>query len=230
MASKVLVVDDDPAFRKMIKKYLETHHFSVVDADNGSDAILFAREVRPDLVLSDAEMPGLDGHSLCRVLKQDPALKTIPILLMSGSRIQDQNILAGLEGGADDYLLKPFSMLVLVAKIQAALRRRENSTDMTGKLKESGFEFDPVGRSVKIDGKPVSLTRKEFDLLALLVSKPGHVMSFSYLLEAVWGYDLADYNDSSTIDVHVSHLRKKLGPSVAKRIVNLKGVGYKFEA
>jgi DNA-binding response OmpR family regulator len=229
MVPKVMLVDDDPAFRKMIKKYLGSHEFAVIDADNGSDALLLARETRPNLVLSDAEMPGLDGHGLCRVFKKEPDLKAIPFVLMSGSRVEDENILAGLEGGADDYLLKPFSMPVLVAKIQTVLRRYENASDTSGKLKESGLELDPVGRSVKINGKPASLTRKEFDLLTLLVSKPGHVFSPSFLLETVWGYDLADYNDGSTIDVHISHLRKKLGPGVAKRIVNLKGVGYKFE-
>ncbi len=91
------------------------------------------------------------------------------------------------------------------------------------------MELDPAGRAVKINGKPVSLTRKEFDLLTLLVRKPGHVLNTPFLLETIWGYDLADYNDPGTVEVHISHLRKKLGPRVGKSIVNLKGIGYKFE-
>jgi DNA-binding response OmpR family regulator len=229
MAPKILLVDDDAAFRKMMKRYLETHDFSVVDTDNGSQALLLARETKPDLVLSDAEMPGLDGHGLCRVIRQEPDLQSIPIILMSGSRIQDKNVLAGLEGGADDYMLKPFSNPVLVAKIQVVLRRYEGSSKTAKLMEKCGMELDPAGRSVRINGKPVSLTRKEFDLLTLLLQKPGRVLNTPYLLETIWGYDLADYNDPGTVEVHISHLRKKLGPKIAKHIINLKGIGYKFE-
>lgn len=229
MAPKILLVDDDDSFRKMLKRYLETHNFSVVDTDNGSQALLIAREMKPDLVLSDAEMPGLDGHSLCRVLRQEPSLQSIPIILMSGALIKDTNVLAGLEGGADDYLLKPFSNPVLAAKIQGVLRRYEGTSKTSHLLEKCGMELNPAGRSVKINGKPVTLTRKEFDLLTLFLQKPGRVLNTPYLLETIWGYDLGDYNDPGTVEVHISHLRKKLGPKVGKNIINLKGIGYKFE-
>lgn len=222
-------MDDDAAFRKMIKRYLESRSFSVIETDDGSQALLLAKEVKPDLVLSDAEMPGLDGHTLCRVIKKETSLQSVPVILMSGTMVQDKNILAGLEGGADDYMLKPFSMPVMAAKIQTVLRRYENVSHAAEKLKKCGMELDPSGRTVKINGKPATLTRKEFDLLTLLVSKPGRVLTTAFLLEAVWGYDLADYNDPGTVEVHISHLRKKLGPKIAPHIVNMKGVGYKFE-
>jgi DNA-binding response OmpR family regulator len=148
---------------------------------------------------------------------------------MTGSKIDERSILAGFEGGADDYVLKPFSFPVLSARIQAVLRRYENASQNGEKLKGKGLELDPAGRTLKVNGKAVSLTRKEFDLLTLLVSRPGRVLGVPFLLENVWGYDLADYNDPSTVEVHISHLRKKLGPVMAKHIVNMTGNGYKFE-
>ena len=119
---------------------------------------------------------------------------------------------------------------MLRARILTVLKRYETATKMDGMLKKAGIELDPAGRTVKVNGTPVSLTRKEFDLLATLIAKPGRVLSVSYLLETVWGYDPADYNDPGTVEVHISHLRKKLGPKLAKRITNLTGHGYKFEA
>ncbi len=229
MHYRILVVDDDPAIRRLIKQYLERHSLSVIIADNGSDALILAKEGHPDIVLSDAEMPGLDGHALVRVLRQETATRSIPLILMSESKIDEKNILAGFEGGADDYILKPCSMPVLMARIQAVLRRYQNASDNPETLKNCGMELDPAGRTIKMNGEFLSLTRKEFDLLTLLISKPGRVLSVPYLLETVWGYDLTDYNDPGTVEVHISHLRKKLKPQIAKRIVNVTGNGYKFQ-
>lgn len=228
MAQKILVVDDDEVVRKVIKKFLTGNGLSVVLTDNGSEALLLIRESRPDLLLLDAEMPGLDGFAVCRVLKKEAATRQIPIIIMSGNRIDDQDMVEGFEGGADDYIVKPFSLQVLRARIQAVLRRYQSSPAMEIALKKSGIELDPAGRTVKIKGKPISLTRKEFDLLAALISSAGRVLSVSVLLETVWGYDPADYNDPGTVEVHVSHLRKKLGPKTEKHIVNVIGHGYKF--
>jgi DNA-binding response OmpR family regulator len=137
--------------------------------------------------------------------------------------------LAGFAGGADDYVLKPFSLPVLVARIEAVLRRYSAASDCRDKLKRSGIELDAAGRSAKVAGKAVAMTRKEFDLLTQLVSKPGRALSIPYLLETVWGYDPADYNDPATVEVHICHLRKKLGSKLGKRIVAVTGHGYKFE-
>ncbi|MBI4385916.1 MAG: response regulator transcription factor [Elusimicrobia bacterium] len=227
---KILLVDDDTAILSLVKRYMSAHGFSIVMTDNGSEALFLVRESRPDLILVDAEMPGLDGYSVCRVLKQEAATRAIPIIIMSGNKIEEKDILSGFERGADDYVLKPFSLPVLKARIEAVWRRYEASARSDGKLKKAGIEIDPSGRTVKISDNEIQLTRKEFDLLATLLSKAGRVLSVAYLLETVWGYDPADYNDPGTVEVHVSHLRKKLGNRLAKRIVNVPGNGYKFEA
>lgn len=229
MPPKILIVDDDAATRAIVKRYLTANGFTVVMTDNGSEALLLIRESRPDLVLLDVEMPGLDGFSVCRVLKKDTASRQTPVIMMSGNMTQERDFIQGFEGGADDYINKPLSLPVLVARIQAVLRRYQLAAKTESKLKKGGIELDPAGRTVKVNGKPVPLTRKEFDLLTTLVGKPGRALSVPYLLETVWGYDPADYNDPGTVEVHVSHLKKKLGPKIAKRIVNVLGHGYKFE-
>ena len=230
MAPKVLVVDDDRAILGVVRRALSAGGMTCVVTDSGSEALMLVRESRPDLILVDAEMPGLDGHAVCRVLKKEASTKAIPVIIMSGSRIEEGDILAGFQGGADDYVLKPFSLPVLMARIQAVLRRYQNAAQAEKKLKRFGIELDPAGRTVKIGGKELPMTRKEFDLLTLLIGKAGRVLSIRYILEAVWGYDPADYNDPGTVEVHVCHLRKKLGPKLAKRIVAMTGHGYKFEA
>lgn len=229
MAQKILLVDDDAAFRELLSDYLAASGFSVVEADNGAEAVVLSRESKPDIMLVDADMPGLDGHSVCRAVKKDAATRGIPVVIMSGRRIEEDDVVAGLEGGADDYLLKPFPLAVMRARLQTVLRRYHAPRQTSGALKKAGLELDPAGRTVKVEGKSVSLARKEFDLLLTLVGKAGSVLSANYLLETVWGYDPAEYNDPDTVVVHMSHLRRKLGPRIARHIVNMKGVGYKFE-
>jgi DNA-binding response OmpR family regulator len=229
MPSKILVVDDDRALLGMVKKYLAANGLTVIMTDNGSEALLLVRDSKPDLILCDAEMPGLDGHALCRRIKQEADTRSVPVVLMSGARMADKDVLQGFEGGADDYVMKPFSLAVLLARLKAVLRRYEADAERTGVLAKCGIELDPAGRTVTVGKAPVSLTRKEFDLLAVLLSKSGRVLSVPYLLETVWGYDPADYNDPGTVEVHVYHLRKKLGTKLAKRLVNMPGLGYKFD-
>jgi len=229
MPAKILVVDDDRAILELVKKFLTASGMTAMVSDDGSDALLLVRDSKPDLILCDAAMPGLDGHALCRRIKEEAATRSVPVILMSGQRMDDKSVLKGFEGGADDYVLKPFSLPVLLARIQAVLRRYATSQGKEVSLRKCGLELDAAGRTVKIGKSPVALTRKEFDLLATLVEKSGRVLTIPYLLETVWGYDPADYNDPGTVEVHVYHLRKKLGPSLAKRIVNLPGLGYKFD-
>lgn len=229
MPKKILVVDDDKAILALVRRYLAGAGYAVVVTDSGSEALMLVRESRPDLILVDADMPGLDGHAVCRVLKKEALTQSIPVIIMSGARVADTDVLAGFSGGADDYVMKPFSLPVLAARLEAVLRRYRAGGKMESKLKKAGIELDPAGRSVKISGKEAALTRKEFDLLSVLLENAGRALSVPYLLETVWGYDPADYNDPGTVEVHVSHLRKKLGPRLAKRIVNLTGHGYKFK-
>ncbi|MBI5246271.1 MAG: response regulator transcription factor [Elusimicrobia bacterium] len=230
MSKKLLVVDDDPAVLQVLKKYFSANGFGVITADNGSEAVSLARESDPDLMIIDANMPGLDGHALTRVLRKDGSSRATPIIMISGDRLSDQDKIGGLDGGADDYVAKPFSLPVLLARVRAVLRRGAGDAAGAKAVKTSGIEMDLEGRVAKVKGKILSLTRKEFDLLATLMSRSGRLLSVPFLLETVWGYDLSVYNDPATVEVHVSHLRRKLGARLAKRIVNLPGYGYKFEA
>ena len=224
----ILVVDDDRSVLDLARRYLSARGFGVVVADNGSEALLLAKETSPDLILCDAKMPGLDGRGLCRVLKKEKSTRGVPVVIMSGEHVGDADVVGGLGDGADDYVMKPFSLPVLLARLQAVLRRFAPEAAAGETLKRCGIELDPEGRTVKVGKEPVALTRKEFDLLALLLSRPGRVISVPILLESVWGYDPADYNDPSTVEVHVSHLRRKLGAQ-RPHLVNVLGHGYKFD-
>ena len=230
MPKKILLVDDDRKLLELTRYYLENHDFSVIFTDNGSEALLLAHDSQPDLIVTDVEMPGLDGFTLCKAVKASDDTAMIPVIIISGNKIKDTDIVSGYDRGADDYLTKPFAFSVLAAKIRAVLRRYSaNSGPAARKIKEQGVELDPAARTVKISGKPSSLTRKEFDLLTLLLEKKGRVLSVPYILETVWGYDVATYNNPHTVETHVSSLRKKLGAKLAVRILSVTGYGYRFE-
>ncbi len=229
MAAKILVVDDIKSVRESLSKTLAHSGFAVVTAANGSDGLAVAREIIPDLVLTDAEMPGLDGHSLCRVLKREPSTSGLPVIIMSGEMVEERDIVAGLDGGADDYIIKPFPVKVLVSRIKAVMRRYAKSPEKLKKLQKCGIELDPSAREARLRGKKIELTRKEFDLLALFIEEPNRVLPVNFLLETVWGYDPAVYNDPHTVETLISRLRKKLGQEISKRIVNSHRMGYKFE-
>lgn len=230
MHKKILLIDDDKQMLEVMRRYLENHDFSVVFTNNGSEALLLAKESKPDIIVTDVEMPGLNGLELCKSLKSLKDRRHIPIIIISGNKTDDEDIVSGYDIGADDYLIKPFSFPVLAAKITAVLRRYATYNKATSsKINKMGIEIDPEARTARIDGKAISLTRKEFDLLTLLVEKQGHILSIPYMLETVWGYDPAQYNDPHTVEVHVSALRKKLGTKAGAHIINVTGHGYKFE-
>ena len=226
--STILVIDDAETIRKTLQRMLMQEGFAVISAADGSTGLEIARQTRPDLVLCDADMPGLSGHALCRVLRADKKTASLPIVIMSGSMLEERDVVSGLEGGADDYLIKPFTQRVLSARLNAVMRRYHRAPAAEASLKSRGITLDPASREAKVAGKPVTLTRKEFDLLALFIEHPGRVLTSNFLLEAIWGYDLADYNDPRTVETHISRLRRKLGPK-GRAIVNLRGLGYKFE-
>jgi DNA-binding response OmpR family regulator len=229
MPYSILLVEDEADLRGTLKQLLESSAHSVISAENGADALLLARDSRPDLALSDVDMPGMDGATLCRLLRKRPETRSLPVILLSGKRIKDAEVLAGFEGGADDYVLKPFSFAVLNARIHAVMRRRQAAAPAAARLRRKGLEIDPEGRTAKAHGREIALTRKEFDLLSALAGKAGRVLSVPYLLETVWGYDPAVYNDPHTVEVHVSQLRRKLGPKLGKSLVAMTGCGYKFQ-
>ena len=229
MSKKILLVDDERHVLEVMRYYLENHGFTVIFTDSSSEALLLAREARPDLVLTDADMPGLDGFGLCKAVKSLADRPPVPVIIMSGRKTSDGDIISGYDGGADEYLLKPLSFPVLVAIINAVLRRYSAcAQDNSARVSTLGMVIDPAARTVLVDNKPAPLTRKEFDLLALLLEKENRVLSVPYILETVWGYDTASYNDPHTVEVHIYSLRKKLGPAIAAHIVSVMGHGYKF--
>ncbi len=228
MKERALIVDDDPELLGILRKYLENHGLETVSAANGAEALAVAPSRRPDIIITDVEMPRMDGFALCRRIKENKALADIPVIIMTGKKISEADHVAGYGYGADDYVVKPFSYAVLLAKIKAMLRRAARGARKGDVLKLGDLLLDREGRTVRIKGKPVKLTSKEFDLLHTLVSKPGKVLSLNSLLEAVWGYNTADYNDPHTVEVHVSNLRRKVG-SFGKRVKAVPGHGYKFE-
>ena len=230
MAKKILLVEDDRPMLDVMRRYLENHGFSVIFTDNGSEALMLVRDSRPDMVVTDVDVPGLDGFSLCKAIKCSADTASVPVIIISGEKTGDTDLVSGYDKGADDYLTKPFAFSVLTAKINAVLRRyAANEGSRAGKIKEAGLELDPAARTVKVAGKPAALTRKEFDLLTLLLEKKGRVLGVPYLLETVWGYDMGTYDNPHTVETHISSLRKKLGKKFAPRLLSVTGHGYKFE-
>ncbi len=230
MQKKALIVDDDKVTLAILEKFLGNHGFSVMTAYNGAEGLAVLEDARPDIIITDVEMPRMDGLAFCKRIKEDRSLASIPIIILSGKKIAESDLVSGYEKGADDYVIKPFSYPVLLAKVKAVLRRaKDRPASRPAIIRKAGFELDLGGRALKISGKPVKVTSKELDLFALLVSKPGHVLSLNQLLETVWGYDPANYSDPHTVEVHISNLRKKLGAKLAARLKAVPGHGYKFE-
>lgn len=226
---KLLVVEDDEDARALLSEHLRREGFTVAAASGARDGLLQAVDWRPDLIVSDVAMPETDGLQFCRALRADARTAGVPVILISGSKTALEDQIEGMGEGADDYLVKPYSPSLLVAKIRAVLRRYSFPAELQERLRVAGLELDGASRKVRARGREIALTRKEFDLLALLLRKPGRVLSVPYLLETVWGYDPAQYNEPRTIQVHVSTLRRKLGRPLSSRIVNVPALGYRFD-
>jgi two-component system alkaline phosphatase synthesis response regulator PhoP len=226
---RVLLVDDEADNRRIYGDVLEAEGYAVTRATNAKEAFASALESVPDIVLSDVSMPGGDGLSLLAKLRADRKTARVPVVLMSGVHKGADDQADGLDQGADDYLPKPVSPALIRAKIAAVLRRYGAPEELGEQLKANGLVIDVAARTVKVGGKRVALTRKEFDLLTTFLRKPGRVLSVPFLLETVWGYDPADYSDPHTIGVHVSTLRRKIGAKLASRIVALPSLGYRFD-
>ena len=219
--STILVVDDEQSILDLARLYLEKEGYRVVTATDGKQALQKHQEQRPDLLVLDLMLPELDGLEVCRRIRQ---AATTPILMLT-ARNDDIDKIVGLELGADDYLTKPFNPRELTARIKAILRRVERGQQATRQIAVGSLHIDLDRREVKVDGKPVQLRTKEFDLLSALAQNAGLVLSRERLLEMVWGYDF--YGETRTVDVHVNHLREKLGPSQSL-IETVRGIGYKL--
>jgi DNA-binding response OmpR family regulator len=227
----ILIVEDDEALREALSYTLSKEGYRVVTAKDGEQAISQFKDQRVDLVLLDLMLPKLHGLEVCRLIRRE---SNIPILILTAKHDEADKVV-GLELGADDYMTKPFSMRELVARIRALLRRIAKAPTSTVPLTKEelitcgDLVVDTKAYQATLKGKPLDLARKEFDLLALLVSHRGRAFTREQLLERVWGYDYA--GGSRTVDVHMRMLRQKIEdePASPRRIVTIRGVGYRFE-
>lgn len=229
MKGVVLVVEDDALARKALGKQLEAEGYSVLAVAGAEEALVELRQTVPAVVVSDVKLKGLDGIQLCRQIRSDGRLAGVPVVLLSGSRIEPEDQIAGLEHGADDYLLKPVPGRLLAVRIAAVMRRYAAPGTLRETLRAQKLELDVRSRVVTVGGQPVTLTRKEFDLLTFLLEHRGDALPHQRILDAVWGIDPAAEVDTETLKTHVSTLRGKLGKALGDRIVSIRGVGYKFE-
>jgi phosphate regulon transcriptional regulator PhoB len=227
VATDVLVVEDEPDIRNLIVHHLVRDGFRCRIAATGAEALQRVRTAAPDLVVLDLMLPEMDGLEVCRRLRGDPATAAIPIIMLT-AKADEVDRIVGLEMGADDYVAKPFSPKELVARVRAVLRRARPGEAIRS-LAVGGVSLDTARHVVTVDGRPVELTPKEFDLLHALLESAGRVLSREHLLNRVWGYARADEIESRTVDVHIRRLRAKLGAE-ERRIATIKGVGYRFEA
>jgi DNA-binding response OmpR family regulator len=218
----VVVVEDDPNIADLVDLYLRREGFRVLLADNGEKGLELWRQEDPWIVVLDVGLPGpLDGYDVCREIRGRSA---VPVLFLT-ARDDEVDRILGLELGADDYLVKPFSPRELVARVRAVLRRTREGPAPQEIVTVGDLEVDMRRREVRRGGEPVGLTTREFDLLAFLTSNSGLALSRQQLLDGVWGSDW--YGDERTVDVHVAQLRKKLGPELP--LATVWGVGYRFD-
>ena len=225
MAQKILAVDDEENITSIVRAYLEKEGFEVATAADGPTALEMSRKQHPDLVVLDIMLPGMDGIEVLRHLRQESDV----YVLMLTAKTEEVDKIIGLSVGADDYLTKPFSPRELVARVKAILRRGRGGHSLDQALSFEHLRIDLNRREVSLEGKQVSLTQLEFDLLHAMASYPGMVFSRDQLLEKIWGHDY--YGEDRVVDVHIGLLRKKLGddPTNPRFIKTLRGVGYKFE-
>lgn len=217
----VLIIDDEEDIRSILKYTLEKEGYIVYEASNGKDGLVQANQVKPDIIVLDVMMPDMDGIEVCENIRRSSENNDV-IICMLTARNEDYSQIAGLEAGADDYVSKPIKPKVFVSKINALLRRK-GLTNFIGKAKKGIF----VNRDkyiIEKDGEDIQLPRKEFELLALLASKPNYVFEREVILDTVWGKEIIV--GDRTIDVHIRKLREKIG---ARHIITVKGIGYKFE-
>jgi len=225
----ILVVEDEEDVLELLRYNLDKNGFAVETATSGEEAMDKARRMHPDLILLDIMLPGLDGLDVCKVLKRHADTERIPIVMVT-AKGDEADIVAGLEVGADDYITKPFSPRVLVARVKAVLRRPARSAPPADAdayvVRAHGVEIDPNRHRVTIKGKPVDLTSTEFRLLHFLASRPGWVFTRYQIVDAVHGQDYPVTDRS--VDVQIVGLRKKLG-TAGKLIETVRGVGYRFK-
>lgn len=223
---KILLVDDEPDILEFLSFNLKKEGFQIYTSNNGRDALKIANEIKPHIIILDVMMPDMDGIETCREIRNNENLKNVLITFLT-ARGEDYSQIAGFDAGADDYITKPIKPRVLVSRVNALLRRyqeTELSNEDAQKIVIGDIVIDREAYIVKLKGQEFHLPKKEFELLALLASKPGKVYSREKILKKVWGDDVVV--GDRTIDVHIRKLREKLGDEYIRTV---KGVGYKFE-
>lgn len=221
--AKIIIADDEQLIRRLVSDFLKKDGFTVLEAENGDEALLlFEKNKDTDLLILDIMMPEKDGWEVCSEIRKT---SSVPILLLS-ARSQEFDQLKGFESGADDYVTKPFSPVLLMKRVEALLKRSQT----TSKAEESGIEgltVDKTAHQVFVDGKEILLTVKEFNILLKLIENTGRVYSREQLLDDIWGFDY--YGDTRTVDSHVARLRTKLGEWGNRHLKTVYGVGYKIQ-
>ena len=222
--STILVVEDDTDILRLVAHNLKVADFDVLTARDGYEALSLAKNHLPDLIILDLMLPGLDGFEVCKELKRSPVTRKIPVVMLT-ARGEEVDRIVGLELGADDYVVKPFSPRELILRVRAILRRFTPEERPSTQWQRDGLEVDLEAHRVISDDKEIDLTATEFRLLAELIGKMGKVLTRDQLLDKVWGYQFDGY--ARTVDTHIRRLRQKIGP-YAEWIETVRGVGYRF--
>jgi len=224
MNQKILVVDDEFEIVKVVRAYLEQSGFRVITAGDGQLALAAFRHERPDLVILDLNLPLIDGLDVCRTIRRE---SNTPVIMLT-ARVEETDRLIGLEIGADDYIVKPFSPREVVARVRTVLRRSTSAPEQPSLMSSGALSIDPLKHEVQLQGRSIDLTPSEFNILLTMASQPGRAFSRMELLDAAQGEAYEGYERS--IDVHIKNLRQKLGdePRAPTYILTVYGVGYKF--
>lgn len=225
--TRVLVVEDEPNLREPLVYLLEKEGYQVIEADNGNDAVDSFRKNSPDLILLDLMLPGMSGNEVCRTIRSE---SQVPIIMITAKDTEIDKVV-GLEIGADDYVTKPYSTRELLARMKAVLRRgSEVSISEVGLLKAGPVVMDLDRHTVSVNGEPIQMPLKEFELLELLIENVNRVLTRGQIIDRVWGSNY--FGDTKTLDVHVKRVRSKIeeDPSRPRHLITVRGLGYKFEA
>lgn len=221
---KILIVEDERHLLKVLQYNLEKAGYQVLTAPDGDAALRLLRQEKPSLVVLDVMLPGLDGFEILKVIRKEAS---IPVLMLTARREEMDRVL-GLELGADDYVVKPFSVRELLARVKAILRRATEKSQTDSFISAGGLEIDLEKYETRLKGKTIALSPKEFEFLKCLLAAQGKALTRDQLLEKVWGYDKSMEIDTNTVDQHIARLRARLG-SEAKRVITVKNVGYRFK-
>jgi len=223
--AKLLIIEDERDIVQALEYNLKKEGFAVSKAYDGIQGLKLIKELSPDLIILDLMLPGVDGLEICRQVKKDPKTENLPVIMLTAKGAEADKVV-GLEVGADDYIVKPFSMRELIARVRAVLKRYgKKPKELKPILKFADLSIDAERHEVQTAGKTIELTAKEFALLKFLAENQGRVFSREQLLDQVWGIEAAI--ETRTVDVHMRRLREKLGKA-GKHLITLRGVGYKF--